>query len=192
MTPVLTHKCIFDSNPFPHLLIERLLSDQSEVELLHWLKSVSFWKIIETEFYEQYEFSLLDFNPPIELTELTSVGWIDKLKSLFKTYFNVSQLSLVDITAHKHVSGQSIGIHNDCIGGDETHRIVLQINSGWKEENGGYQMLFSSGNAEDVAKVIRPISNSAMGFEISERSHHAVSQVMDFTRFSLVYTLKSS
>ena len=105
MTPVLTHECLFDSDPFPHLLIEKLLSDQTEVELLRWLESVSFWKIIKTEFYEQYEFSLLDFSPPDDLTELTSNRWISELESLFDTYFNVPQLNLVDITAHKHVSG---------------------------------------------------------------------------------------
>ncbi len=183
--------CFFDPNPFPHLLIESFFSQQIELDLLNWFNSTNNWKIITTDFYEQYEFSLLDFKPPIELNGLTDDSWIDEIRGLFKKHFNVLKLSLADITAHKHTSGQSIGIHNDFIDGEESHRLVIQINSNWVKENGGFQMLFNSDKAEDVAKVIRPLSNSAMGFEISQLSHHAVSQVIDFNRFSLVYTFKA-
>jgi Rps23 Pro-64 3,4-dihydroxylase Tpa1-like proline 4-hydroxylase len=109
-----------------------------------------------------------------------------------KNSFQVNILELVSVTAHKHVKNQSIGIHNDYIDNEETHRLVIQINSEWNEAKGGFIMLFNSSNAEDVAKVIRPINNSALGFEISQKSNHAVSKIHDFTRYSIVYTFKAS
>jgi Rps23 Pro-64 3,4-dihydroxylase Tpa1-like proline 4-hydroxylase len=182
----------FDSNPFPHLLMKDFLAPSIESELLNWFDLTDCWNIMKTDFYEQYEFSLFDVEFPNTLQLLIDNIWIDEIKKLFRAYFNVHTLELVDVTAHKHTDGQSIGIHNDYIGGDESHRLVIQINSNYSDSNGGYQMLFNSINADDIAKVIRPLSNSAMGFEISEQSYHAVSQIIDFNRFSLVYTFRSS
>lgn len=180
----------YDPSPFPHFLAESLLDDSIEGELLQWFKLTSEWKKVATDFYEQFEFSLLDVSPPEGLQTLLDEKQIGEIETLFARYFDISRLILVDITAHKHNDGQSIGIHNDFIEGEETHRLVVQINEKWTSSNGGFQMLFNSDNAEDVAKIIRPISNSAMGFEISERSLHAVSKIVGFNRYSLVYTFK--
>jgi Rps23 Pro-64 3,4-dihydroxylase Tpa1-like proline 4-hydroxylase len=94
--------------------------------------------------------------------------------------------------AHKLVNGQKIAIHNDFNNGDETHRLVIHINPHWKEENGGFLMLFSSSNAEDLSKIINPINNTAFGFEISSSSHHAVSKIYDYIRYTIVYTFKNT
>ena len=68
--------------------------------------------------------------------------------------------------------------------------MLIQINPYWKEENGGYLLLFNSSDSKDMAKVVSPINNTAFGFEISKKSHHAVSKIYDFTRFTIVYTFK--
>ena len=95
------------------------------------------------------------------------------------------------MVAHKLVNSQHIGVHNDYINGDETHRLVLHFNPDWKEENGGYLLLFNSSNANDISQVVSPLNNSAFGFEISKRSHHAVSKIYDFIRYTIVYTFKN-
>jgi Rps23 Pro-64 3,4-dihydroxylase Tpa1-like proline 4-hydroxylase len=98
---------------------------------------------------------------------------------------------LVDVVAHKLVNSQHIGVHNDYINGDETHRLVLHFNPDWKEEHGGYLLLFNSSSADDMSKVVSPLNNSAFGFEISKRSHHAVSKIYNFIRYTIVYTFKN-
>ena len=104
--------------------------------------------------------------------------------------FNEDHLEIVGVVAHKLVAGQHIGIHNDFIGAEETHRLVLQFNPHWIEENGGYLILFNSGKVEDVSKIILPLTNTAFGFEISEASYHAVSKIMGPPRYSIVYTFR--
>jgi hypothetical protein len=35
------------------------------------------------------------------------------------------------MSAHKLTAGQTIRIHNDWIRGEETHRVLIQVNDGW-------------------------------------------------------------
>jgi Rps23 Pro-64 3,4-dihydroxylase Tpa1-like proline 4-hydroxylase len=180
-----------DSEPFAHFWANGAFDNQMELDMLDWLKSTRNWQLTETDFYEQYEFSLLSSELPTHLKCLISEETIQYIERRFEEIFQIESLSLVGVVAHKLVENHRIGIHNDFINGEETHRLIIQINSGWKEENGGYLMLFSSSEVKDVAKIIIPFSNSVVGFEISERSYHAVSKIYNFSRYTIVYTFKA-
>jgi hypothetical protein len=105
--------------------------------------------------------------------------------------FRLTSFELVGITAHKLVDGQRIAIHNDFIEGEETHRFIIHLNPSWTEANGGFFMLFESDKVEGLSKIILPINNSAIGFEISQKSQHAVSEIHGIARYSIVYTFKA-
>lgn len=176
--------------PFPHFSATSVLNNKLEVKLYDWFQSTSEWNLIETDFYEQYEFSLLNIKLPEDLECLIERDFLNNIENQFAKSFNVTGFELVDVVAHKLVDSQHIGVHNDYINGEETHRLVLHINPNWKEEHGGYLLLFNSSDSSDMSKVVSPIDNSAFGFEISRKSHHAVSKIYDFTRFTIVYTFK--
>ena len=95
----------------------------------------------------------------------------------------------VDWSVHKMLAGQRIRIHNDVQADGETHRVIIHINRGWSMSKGGFLMLFDSGDPVDVHRVLMPLSGSVIGFEISEKSSHAVSKVLDGERFAVVYSL---
>jgi Rps23 Pro-64 3,4-dihydroxylase Tpa1-like proline 4-hydroxylase len=99
---------------------------------------------------------------------------------------------LIEVTAHRMVAGQTIRIHNDFRAGGETHRILVQLNRGWVDDQGGLLMLFGSGRVEDVQRVIRPVHGSGFGFRISELSFHAVSTIAEGERFTLVYSFRET
>ena len=105
--------------------------------------------------------------------------------------FEVALEDSVGIVAHKLVPGQKIGIHNDCLEGEETHRLIIQLNSGWEKDYGGYFMTFNSDDAQDVHQVITPTHNSAIGFAIIQNSHHAVSTVYKANRYTIVCSFKA-
>jgi Rps23 Pro-64 3,4-dihydroxylase Tpa1-like proline 4-hydroxylase len=147
--------------------------------------------LTKTNFYTQYEFSLTDLDLPDTLSFLNSQVTLLYLANSFDLVFG-QKLKVIDITAHKLINGHKMGVHNDFIGSAETHRLVIQINDDWTDEHGGYLMLFHSKDASDVAGIIRPIHNTAVGFEISDHSFHAVSTVHDFTRYTLVYTFNAA
>lgn len=179
-----------ERDPFPHFSSAFALQDKLEDRLFDWFEETEAWTLAETDFYEQYEINMLGVDLPLHLQFLVSNEVIEAVKERYKANFQVGSLDLVGLAAHKLVDGQKIGIHNDFIGKEETHRLVIHINPTWTAENGGYLMLFRSGDVNDVAKIIQPANNTIFGFEISPYSHHAVSKIYDYTRYTLIYTFK--
>jgi Rps23 Pro-64 3,4-dihydroxylase Tpa1-like proline 4-hydroxylase len=181
---------VLECDPFPHLNGAAVLQDHLENLLFDWFEHTDAWTLAETDFYEQYEINMLDIVLPNPLSRLVSEAVVNAIREKYMVVFNLHTLELVGLVAHKLITGQKIGIHNDFIDDEETHRLVIHVNPRWSDENGGYLMLFHSGNVTDVAKVIPPAHNTMFGFEISPRSHHAVSKIYDYTRYTLIYTFK--
>ncbi|RZJ89525.1 MAG: 2OG-Fe(II) oxygenase [Chryseobacterium sp.] len=176
--------------PFPHFISLNIFNNGFNSLVYDWFQLTDEWTLVETDFYEQYEFSLLSITLPKQVACLTEPLFLDTITKKFNEVFQVPNFNLVDVVAHKLVSSQHIGVHNDYINDEETHRLVLQFNQGWAQENGGFLMLFNSSDANDISKVVSPVNNSAFGFEISKISHHAVSKIYDFIRYTIVYTFK--
>jgi Rps23 Pro-64 3,4-dihydroxylase Tpa1-like proline 4-hydroxylase len=176
------------SEPFPYFTARDGLPHETAMALLEWLEESAPWKLVETDFYEQYEFSLLDVALPADLKFLAKEPFLGSLKRDIELIFGVELSCRADCTAHKLVHGQRIRIHNDWIPGAETHRVLIQLNRGWQQEHGGILMLFNSSEASDVHCVLPPISESIVGFAISEKSHHAVSTIYSGERFTLVFS----
>ncbi len=183
--------CETESVPFPHLCCSSVLDSSIENELYDWFEHTNEWSLTEEDFYTQYEFILSTSTLPENLNCLINDDTIETIQTALKNSFGVKSLETISIVAHKLVHGHTIGIHNDYINGEETHRLVIQLNPHWNAANGGFLMLFNSHKAEDVSKLIQPINNSAFGFEISDKSYHAVSTVRNFSRYSIVYTFKA-
>lgn len=179
-----------ENEPFEHFLIPSAMDEMLQSKCLDWLELNAPWNLTETDFYEQYEFSLIGIELPPSISFLSSKVTLDALRKSLSNIFGVQFSSSVEITAHKLVKGQTIRIHNDYIEGAETHRVLLQLNRGWPEENGGYLMLFSEPEPalEYEPKCINPKSGSIQGFAISPRSHHAVSTIHGGERFTIVYS----
>jgi Rps23 Pro-64 3,4-dihydroxylase Tpa1-like proline 4-hydroxylase len=176
------------ATPFPYFVCNQVLSLQLSSELLTWFENDALWKLVETDFYEQYEFSFFDVQLPSEISFLTSPEYLSQVKNRIECLFSVKLDTRIDFTAHKLISGQRIRIHNDYIPGCETHRLLIQLNRGWEDENGGMLMFFNSKSPCDIHKIFRPAHNSSVGFAISPDSHHAVSTIHKSERFTLVYS----
>lgn len=174
--------------PFPHFSSNQIFKQGIDQQLINWFEESEVWEFTKTSFYTQYEFSLLHIDLPEFLHELVSGETISLISKKMEVTFNSRKLNLVGVTAHKLLEGHRMGVHNDYIGQEETHRLVVQLNKNWKPENGGYLMLFNSKDPQDVAMIVQPFNNTAIGFEISPKSYHAVSKVYSFVRYTIVYT----
>lgn len=174
--------------PFRHIISANAFSGGVSWAALNWFEGNAPWKLVETDFYEQYEFSFLDAHPPAPLSFLREQSFLDDLRRKVGEKFSTGLGGRVDVTAHKLIKGQRIRLHNDFIPDQETHRLLIQLNRGWKDEDGGFLMFFNSSDPSDIHKVIRPTHNSLVGFAISPGSNHAVSTVHGGERFTLVYS----
>ncbi len=113
---------------------------------------------------------------------------MDAARRFIEEEFGCRLTDRVDLVAHTLLPGQRIAIHNDYLVGEETHRLTVQLNRGLSDEDGGFFMLFNSLDAADLHRVLRPVSNTAIAFEISTKSHHAVSRLHGGERYTLVYS----
>jgi hypothetical protein len=176
------------SEPFSYAVSARTFDDGVSADILAWLESEAPWKLVETDFYEQFEFSFLDAVLPAGLTFLREQTFIDSLTTEIRKLFGVSLSDRVDATAHRLLPGQRIRIHNDFIPKAETHRLLIHLNRRWEGGNGGFLLFFNSPDPADVHKILRPVHNSAVAFAISPDSHHAVTTVHGGERYTLVYS----
>ncbi len=176
------------SDPFPYAITTRVFKDEMSSAILEWLQSEAPWKLVETDFYEQFEFSLVDVCPPARLKFLGERMFINSLRAEIEKLFGVKLAERVDVTAHRLIHNQRIRIHNDYICGGESYRLLIQLSHGWRDEDGGLLMFFNSHNPSDVHKIFRPIHNTAVAFAISSDSNHAVTTIHRGERFTLVYS----
>lgn len=178
------------SEPFPHAASAAFLEPSLASQVLDWLETEAPWKLRIEDFYEQHEFELTEETLPAHLHGLVAQEALEGYVESMIAPIAPGRVRLVEATAHKLSGGQAIRIHNDYIGGEETHRLLVQLNRGWADENGGFLMLFSSSNANDLARVIRPLHGSAVAFEISPASYHAVSPTVRGERYTLVFSFR--
>ena len=192
--PKLTDPCTLRvfHEPFRYFTANAILDQDSISSLLCWFEADASWKLVETDFYEQHELELGRDEPKRPLDFLTNRSFLEKVRKEAGGLFGASFSERVEWTVHKLLPGQRIRIHNDLLDGGETHRVILHINRGWSISKGGFLMFFNSPDPADVHRVLMPLNGSLVGFEISEKSSHAVSLVLDGERFAIVYSLYAS
>lgn len=178
----------FHDAPFRYFLSERCLAPSTENDLLGWFETDASWHLVETDFYAQYECSMFYAALPQNLCQLISKKNLFVLRRSMEAIFDTSLSDRVSLVAHKLVSSHRIGIHNDYLGGDESHRLTIQVNRGFNDDDGGLFLIFNSVDPSDIHRILRPISGSGIGFEIGVNSNHAVSRVHCGERYTLVYT----
>lgn len=180
-----------ENQPFKHFAVNVILNNGLEVDIHNWFEETDLWGLTEMDFYTQFEFSLFDVQLPEALKCLISEETLARIKNEFSNAFGSLNYEIVGVTAHKLINGHKIGVHNDFIGDEETHRLLIQINPGWEDDNGGFLMLFNSQDSQDLNKIVRPLNNTGFAFEITDKSYHAVSTVYDYSRYTIVYTLRA-
>ena len=183
---------VLRGDPFPHTTATGLLPGELSSRALEWLEVSAPWKLRIASFYEQWEMHLSPGTLPDGLADLITPTTIGHLSDVMLTPLTSEGLALIEATAHKLVSGQTIRIHNDFLEGEETHRLLIQLNRGWSDDRGGLLMLFSSRSPDDVRRIIRPLHRSAVAFPITPQSFHAVSTIRTGERFTLVYSFRKT
>ncbi|WP_281661557.1 cyclophane-containing peptide 2OG-Fe(II) oxygenase YhhC [Microvirgula aerodenitrificans] len=186
MSDILLSPPVMSTDPFPHFAVSSAFGAEASEKVLRWLETSAPWKLKVAEFYEQYEFSVLDCELPAEVQAVFNDENLAKLRRRLEQMFGTQLSNRQDVAAHKLVQGQRIRIHNDYIPGQETHRVLVQLNRGWQDEFGGILLFFGSDDSRDIRKAFRPAHDSSVAFQISPSSHHAVTPIAGGERFTLV------
>jgi 2OG-Fe(II) oxygenase superfamily len=179
-----------NTTPFMYATLIECFTPHIGEQVLEWFETDAPWVPKRTDFYEQYEFSCWDSASPAA-SYLTSRDVLAAIHIAMTEIFGREFESNVSVVCHKLVRGHRIGIHNDYLDGEETHRLTIQLNRGLADDDGGFLMLFNSGDPADVHRVLRPQHLSALAFEISPDSFHAVSEMHGGERSTVIYSLRA-
>lgn len=158
---------------------------------MHWFARAAPWRLHETQWFAQYECVLGTTDLPESLLAVLDTR---ELALAVEQEFGIHiDDGATEVTAHKLVPGQRIGIHTDYPEPDgHTHRLVVTFGQAYNDEYGGHIVLFSGPETESMARMVRPLHNAGVCFAISEGSHHAVTRVSGRERYSLVYSFSSN
>ena len=174
-------------HPYRHAWIPRLYPQDSNYKILEWLEQDLAWEFTRTSFYQQFEFSLMDVNPPTGLEFVAASETLSAMGNWFQEIFDVSEVEPVDVVAHLLGAGHGIGVHNDYQQDGETLRLLLQLS---RNVEGGTTVLCRNQCRHSVHRLIQPVHGTSIAFAISEASYHAVSRVQSGQRFTLVYSFR--
>jgi Rps23 Pro-64 3,4-dihydroxylase Tpa1-like proline 4-hydroxylase len=180
------------AEPFAHSTATEALSDELAAATLRWMERDARWKLRVADFYEQWELHLDHSNVPEPLQSLLEPAFVENLARTMFGPIVAGDIELCEVTAHKLLEGQTIRLHNDYLEDAESHRILIQLNQGWRDDQGGLLMLFGSDSSADVRRIVRPLHRSAFAFPISDRSFHAVSTIAQGQRYTLVYSFRAA
>ena len=189
MRPVLDlSSARLETDPYPFSVVSDALCAAAERTTLSWFERAAPWNLTEESFYSQHEFDMRRVGLPPDVAQLAADSTLAALRERVAALFQRRLRPAVDMIAHRLTTGQRIRIHDDHLENGETHRLVVQLNRGWTAGDGGYFLVFGGGAPEDLRVVLAPVSRQALIFEISHRSHHAVSKVVRGERYSIVYS----
>jgi hypothetical protein len=183
------HEQFSKAEPYRHLFVPNVFDPEFADAMLREMEGLP-WTLSTTEFYEQYEVSLLDTEHSFSDTafdHLRELALSAAFRKLISAITGKGSLKVADVACHRSTTDQQIGIHNDFYPGGETCRFTIHLNPGWKLEEGGLFVTLASGNSKAMTSAYPPTMNSALVFEISTKSYHAVTPVTSTRpRYSIV------
>jgi 2OG-Fe(II) oxygenase superfamily len=190
-------------DPFPYFIASKAFDAETATKLLEWLETKAPWRDAKKSFYELCEFDFRDAELPETIAPMFETEYLESVKHRVEGIFSVKFHGSVTASAHKILPGQGVGIHTDFVPenhrerpvedmgqppGRETHRVVVQLNHAFTDAFGGHLLFFNSNKTSDIHRILRPIHNTAVGFALTRNSYHAVSNVRDGVRNTIVYS----
>lgn len=178
------------STPFTHFLRLDAAGADTASATLTWLEESEAWTARVDPRYHFYELLLRDGAPP-RAVSLFFRESCDEVRAECSRMFGV-EFDHVTLAIHKMLPGCHIRIHTDHGTDAVTHRYIIHLNRGWEASNGGLLLFLNAEHREEIHEEHRyylPQHRLGVGFEISERSYHAVSEVLAGIRYTLCYSL---
>jgi hypothetical protein len=180
--------------PFPHFVCGDALDDPAADQLLRWLEDGAPWRTFADSFYEFEGVNLRDTELPVALRPLIGDVFLDGVRGELERIFGARLGPRAGVATQRLLPGRDIGVHTDFGPEGQTHRVVIQLNRGWELAQGGLLMLLDEERPERLTDrhcMYLPAHRSAVGFQISERSFHAVTRVRSGARYSLCISFAS-
>ena len=137
------------------------------------------WEKKESHFYQQYS-STIEPGDDHPFTGFFHADFFNSFKSKLEPLLGISLRNCLSIKAHKLITSQEIGVHNDYCGpemGYENFRFIFQFARKDQLRSGGEISFLNSENKKDVIRKYSYLENVGVCFEITPNSYHFVAPV---------------
>ena len=165
-------------NPFPHVVVKNFLDDQT-LDLVTYALAGLEYEFDDSDLFNYLSFGLTDVDHPvinILRDDLGDSSWREKVAASFGS----KKLSSIDMAAYVYGLGDFLLPHDDQVEG----RVIaysLHLTPEITKKTGGSLNVFNAskeGKSELIESII-PKFNSLILFEVSNRSWHQVSEIME-------------
>ena len=178
--------------PYRHFTNERFFSEELSRDFVNWLENEAYWHRHFSDFFDQFEtHDVLCKETPLYLL----LSKLPDIRKLISKLYCVSLSEKFEVSAHRLVSGQAIGVHTDAPRDNyETHRLVVILPSLGLSNYDGSLVLLDQEDWKLSQSIIGypPSCGQGFIFSFSETSFHAVSQITQGVRYSLVFSFWES
>jgi hypothetical protein len=177
------------TNPFRHVVVPDLFDPDDAERLLSWLETDAKWWTQERDFYVHESCDNLEVAAAMPSGAALSKAARRQMAIALSRLFDIDlDGEHATIAAHRMTAGQGVGIHTDDPSlGTEALRLVVTLRRGeFSDPQGGHLVLFSEHSVDAVGAIIRPLHNTGVAFPLTGQSVHAVNDVVDGDRYSVV------
>lgn len=171
---------------------QNIFSEESYLTLQRAFSEVP-WVRKKDHFYVQYESFVLP-NDHHALASLYDPSFFFPFKEKLEKQLGVSLQNRMRLAAHKLITSDEIGMHNDYTRPEEGHenfRFIFQFSNEVQLINGGELSFWASKYTKEIIKKYSYHRNTGICFEITPHSFHSVAPV-DGERHTLVMYLWES
>lgn len=188
-------------DPYTSIHVKSMFTSEIADELLKWIDDSSHYFVekVEKGFRKADTFDVSPNRIPESLKEAFNSQIIQQVKCKAEELFETSFCDECLLFVQRYREGYGTYVHNDYVSKENrlnkqffTHRLVVYLNHGWKEADGGLFGIFGSSNPDSLVTSYQPVHNSAVGFAIGQNSFHAVSKVNDGTRYNIQFNFRST
>ncbi|MDM0112636.1 2OG-Fe(II) oxygenase [Variovorax sp. J22R133] len=173
--------------PFPLVKVDGAMDARLSGTLYAWLESLDGWRISGGSFYAVGEIDLRARTIPAGLQTLFEPRTLALLRGQLGELFGCAFDARMRIVAHRMNAGDGAGIHcDDPRGTEETHRVVLTLGQDSATSRGGLFTVFGGPCADQCVHAWPATHNQCLLFEADARSFHAITEVRQGTRYSIV------
>jgi hypothetical protein len=188
------HRLVSSDVPYPHFVAPQCFNPVLAEKLLEWFEEEAAWKIHKVQdFYEVYDLDLVSTPFPAQLSLMRGDALYLEVRNALERHFKTNLCDSVHVLVQMMTKGQTIRVHNDWSPEGPTHRFIVQLNQGWTTAQGGLFMILQKPDdtpSNHTPQLCLPTHRCGIGFEISERSYHAVTPVTAGNRYSIVFSYR--
>jgi len=172
-----------NTEPVRHLHLVRALPVEIADALRDSLEKATSWFHVRQSFYEVDVLANLDRESIFRRPEVAVL--LGRVRDCAESELGLRLSRRAQLHVHRFTKGTGAGLHSDS--GESGARLVVFLEGGWQEGDGGELLLVNNGGVR--GKLISPRHNTAVLFLTEAGSLHAVTEQRSGVRYSLVFHL---